>query len=182
MKADSQTRGCITAVRFRSRIKLNGINPYVLVSASLATRLKQNWRKSMPVRAALSGKTDVHWRVNLMPVGDGSFYLYLHGAIRKAAAADVGDMVRITAQFDDEYRNGPISPMPSWFARELDRNPGAKRGWEGLIPSRQKEILRYFSGLKSPQAQQRNVHRALQVLAGGKARFMAREWNALIDA
>jgi uncharacterized protein YdeI (YjbR/CyaY-like superfamily) len=68
--------------------------------------------------------------------------------------------------------------MPSWFGDELNRNRAAKQGWEGLTPSRQKEILRYFAGLKSPQAQQRNVRRALNVLAGGKARFMARLWNA----
>ena len=61
------------------------------------------------------------------------------------------------------------------------RNPAAKLGWKALTPSRQKEILRYFAGLKSPQAQRRNVQRALQVLAGGKARFMGRSWNAAGD-
>jgi len=46
-----------------------------------------------------------------------------------------------------------------------------------LIPSRQKEILRYFAGLKSAEAQERNLQRAIHVLSGGKARFMARSWN-----
>jgi Domain of unknown function (DUF1905) len=32
--------------------------------------------------------------------------------------------------------------------------------------------------MKSPQAQQRNLEKALRVLGGGKARFMARYWNA----
>jgi hypothetical protein len=63
----------------------------------------------------------------------------------------------------------------------LDRNPGAKKGWHRLTPSRQKEVLRYFAGLKSPQAQLRNVQNALYVLGGGKARFMARQWNADFD-
>jgi hypothetical protein len=168
----------LSALRFRSRIEINNINPYVLVDADQAARLKGNWRRPMPVCIQVNGKPDTPWRINLMPVGDGTFYLYLHGHVRKAAGVEVGDIVSLSLQFDDQYRGGPAHPMPSWFGDELDRNRAAKQGWEGLTPSRQKEILRYFAELKSPQAQQRNVQRALNVLAGGKARFMARSWNA----
>jgi hypothetical protein len=171
----------LTTLRFRSRIEINNINPYVLVDANRAARLKKNWRRPMPVRIQVNGKPDTPWRINLMPVGNGTFYLYLHGLVRKAAGADVGDVVSLAIQFDDEYKGGPAHPMPSWFGNELDRNPVAKQGWDDLTPSRQKEILRYFAGLRSPQAQQRNVQRALHVLAGGKARFMARSWNATGD-
>jgi Domain of unknown function (DUF1905)/Bacteriocin-protection, YdeI or OmpD-Associated len=171
----------LTTLRFRSRIEINNINPYVLVDADRAARLKKDWRRPMPVRIQVNGKPDTPWRINLMPVGNGTFYLYLHGLVRKAAGADVGDVVSLAIQFDDEYRGGPAHPMPSWFGDELDRNPAAKQGWDDLTPSRQKEILRYFAGLRSPQAQQRNVQRALHVLAGGKARFMARSWNAAGD-
>jgi hypothetical protein len=171
----------LTTLRFRSRIEINNINPYVLVDANRAARLKKNWRRPMPVRIQVNGKPDTPWRINLMPVGNGTFYLYLHGLVRKAAGADVGDVVGLAIQFDDEYKGGPAHPMPSWFGNELDRNPAAKQGWDDLTPSRQKEILRYFAGLRSPQAQQRNVQRALHVLAGGKARFMARSWNAAGD-
>jgi hypothetical protein len=59
----------------------------------------------------------------------------------------------------------------------LGRNPRAKRGWTALIPSRQKEVLRYFSGLKSAEAKARNLKQVLHVLSGGRARFMARLWN-----
>jgi hypothetical protein len=40
------------------------------------------------------------------------------------------------------------------------------------------EIIRYLVRLKSAQGQQRNVLRALHVLAGGKARFTGRAWEA----
>jgi Domain of unknown function (DUF1905)/Bacteriocin-protection, YdeI or OmpD-Associated len=165
-------------LRFRALIEIRGINPYVLVSAEQAARLKRNWRKPMPVRIQVNGKPDIPWRVNLMPVGDGSFYLYLQGQVRKESGTRVGDIARLTVEFDDEYRGGPVDPMPSWFGDELLRNSPAQGGWNSLPPSRQKEILRYLVRLKSPQAQQRNVQRALHVLAGGKARFMARWWNA----
>jgi hypothetical protein len=44
-----------------------------------------------------------------------------------------------------------------------------QKGWKELPPSRQKEIVRYVVRLKSPEAQQRYVRKALHVLAGGKA-------------
>jgi Domain of unknown function (DUF1905)/Bacteriocin-protection, YdeI or OmpD-Associated len=165
-------------LRFRALIEIRGINPYVLVSAEQAARLKRNWRKPMPVRIQVNGKPDIPWRVNLMPVGDGSFYLYLQGQVRKESGTSVGDIARLTVEFDDEYRGGPVDPVPSWFGDELLRNHSALKGWNGLPPSRQKEILRYLIGLKSPLAQQRNVQRALHVLAGGKARFMGRSWGS----
>jgi Bacteriocin-protection, YdeI or OmpD-Associated/Domain of unknown function (DUF1905) len=167
----------MTTLRFRSVIKIHDGNPYVLVSAARATALRKGWRKPLPVLVRIDGKPEGFWRINMMPIGDGSFYLYLHGDVRKASGTKVGDRVEAEVRFDPTYRGGPIHPMPSWFHIALRKNPKAKAGWEALIPSRKKEILRYFSWLKSPEARLRNVQRALHVLAGGKGRFMARSWN-----
>jgi hypothetical protein len=164
-------------LRFQSLIKINNINPYVLVTAKNAARLKKGWRKPLPVCVQVNGKPDTPWRINLMPIGDGSFYLYLHGDVRKASGTKVGDKVTLEVRFDGEYKNGPMHPMPSWFDAALDQNPRARQNFGALTPSRQKEILRYFSNLKSPEAQARNVQRAMRVLSGDKERFMARSWN-----
>jgi len=107
-------------LRFRSRIEINGINPYVLVRADQAGRLKSNWRRPMPVRVQVNGKPRTPWRINLMPVGDGDFFLYLHGDIRKASGTTVGDVASIILAFDDDYKGGPAHPMPPWFGDELD--------------------------------------------------------------
>ncbi|MBV9629414.1 MAG: DUF1905 domain-containing protein [Xanthobacteraceae bacterium] len=165
-------------LRFRAPIEIRGINPYVAVSAERAARLKPDWRKPLPVRIQVNGKPDVPWRINMMPAGDGSFFLYLHERVRNESATGVGDVVSVTIVFDDAYSGGPLHPMPGWFGSALKRNPSARRGWNNLAPSRQKEILRYLVRLKSAQAQQRNLERALHVLAGGKARFMGRAWEA----
>ena len=131
----------------------------------------------MPVRVQVNGKPEPPWRINLMPVGNGSFFLYLHGQVRKASGTNVGDVITVTIQFDDEYRGGPAGPLPTWFSEELDRNTQARKGWDSLPPSRQKEIQRYLVRLKSAEARQRNMEKALHVLAGGEARFMGRAWN-----
>lgn len=164
-------------LRFRAKIRIRGINPYVPVSAEQAARLKPDWRKPMPVRIQIAGKPDEPWRINMMPAGDGSFFLYLHGEVRKASGSDVGDVVDVAVAFDEDYRGGPADPMPPVFAEALRRFPSAQTGWDCLPPSRQKEILRYLARLKSPEAQMRNIEQAVHVLAGGKARFMGRSWN-----
>ena len=67
--------------------------------------------------------------------------------------------------------------MPTWFKQALSGNPQAKKNWMALIPSRKKEMLRYFSRLNSPAARARNLARALHVLSGERGRFMARAWK-----
>lgn len=167
----------MTTLRFRSVIQIQKINPYVLVSAKRAARIRKDWRKPLPVRVRVNGKPEKPWRINMMPVGDGTFYLYLHATVRKASKTKVGDTVSVELEFDDGYRSGPAHPMPSWFRDALDRNRSARQAWDQLIPSRQKEILRYFSWLKSTDARIRNARRAFHVLSGGKGRFMGRSWN-----
>lgn len=168
-------------LRFRGAIEIRGINPYVLVSTERASLLKAGWRRPMPVLVTVNGQPDPPWRINMMPVGDGSFYLYLHGQVRGTSATVVGDEVDVEITFDKDYRGGPADSMPPWFAEELERNVAARHGLEKLPPSRQKEILRYLSRLKSPEAQQRNTDLALHVLSGGKGRFLARSWNGHDD-
>ncbi len=167
----------MSRLRFRATIEINNINPYVLVDARRAAQIQKGWRKPLPVRLRVNGKPEEPWRINMMPIGDGSFYLYLHGNVRKASNTKVGDTVTVELEFDHEYRSGPAHPMPSWFRKALAQNQSAKNAWSKLIPGRQKEILRYFSHLKSPEALARNLQRAMHVLSGRKGRFMARSWN-----
>jgi Domain of unknown function (DUF1905)/Bacteriocin-protection, YdeI or OmpD-Associated len=162
---------------FSAVIKIRGVNPFILVSASRAKAVKTGWRKPLPVLVRINGKPRSAWRINMMPVGNGSFYLYLHGEIRKASGAAVGDRVRVEVDFDPGYRNGPQHPMPKWFRQALAGNPQAMKNWTALIPSRKKEILRYFARLNSADARARNLARALHALSGEPARFMGRAWK-----
>jgi hypothetical protein len=165
------------SLRLEAVIKIRGVNPFVLVSASRANAIKPGWRKPLPVLVRINGKPADPWHINMMPVGDGSFYLYLHGDIRKASGTAVGDRVRVEIDFDASYRNGPQHPMPSWFQQALAGNSPATKHWKELTPSRKKEIMRYFSRLNSPQARARNLARVLHVLSGETGRFMGRAWK-----
>ena len=139
---------------FTAEIKILKANPYILVSAEQALRLKPGWKKPLPVRVQINGKPDTPWRINMMPVGDGSFYLYLHGNVRKASGTKTGDKVRVAVSFDAEYRSGPMEKKPAWFNSALKKNPTAAKNWD-----------------------HRNLKRALDALSGSPERFMTRSWN-----
>ncbi|WP_416305932.1 DUF1905 domain-containing protein [Neptunicella sp. SCSIO 80796] len=102
----------------------------VLITAEDAERLQPGWRKPLPVKVKVNNKPDTAWRINAMPVGDGSFYLYLHEDVRKASKTRVGDRVNVDLAFDNEYRSGPAHPMPDWFGKELDQCAEALQKWQ----------------------------------------------------
>lgn len=164
-------------MKFSAKIEIYDDNPYVLVSKARATQLQGGWRKPMPVFVQINGQPKPAWKINMMPVGDGSFYLYLHGDVRKASNTKVGDTVSVDVKFDPTYKNGPLHAMPNWFRRALDKHEVAKKNWEALTPSRQKEVLRYFSRLQSDEAKDRNLEKAMHVLSGHEGRFLARDWK-----
>jgi hypothetical protein len=164
-------------VRFIEVIGIRGINPFVAVAKSIASRLKENWSKPLPVLVRINGQPEIPWHINMMPAGDGSFYLYLHQTVRKASGTKPGDTVEVELSFDESYRSGPAHPMPRWFRAALTATPEAKRAWTVLSPSRKKEVLRYFATLKSPEAKERNLKRAIQALSGCQVRFLARTWQ-----
>ena len=88
-------------LRFTSVIKIRDvINPYILVTITQAGSIKPGWRKPLPVLVQINGKPAVPWWINMMPVGDGSFYLYLHHDVRKASGTRLGDRVRVEVGFD----------------------------------------------------------------------------------
>jgi hypothetical protein len=164
-------------VKFSAPIEILGVNPYVLVEAERARRLMADWRKPMPVRVQINGAPSEPWRINMMPRGDGSFYLYLHETVRSASRTKVGDVVHVDVEFDHEYVAGPVHDMPAAFEHGLDISASAKAAWDALNPSRKKEVLRYFANIKSEEALNRNIARALEALSGPKVRFMGRTWK-----
>lgn len=167
----------MATLEFTTPIEIRGVNPYIIVSSDQAAKLKPNWRKPMPVLTRVNGQPAKAWRINMVPVGNGDFYLYLNGDVRKAASVRVGDIVAIAIDFDETYQNGPQHPIPAAFANALEQRPSAQANWDALPPSRQKELLRYFAGLKSEEALHRNVDRALSVLSGKPGHFMGRDWR-----
>ena len=61
----------MTSLRFQAKIEINGINPFVPVDAEQAARLREGWRKPMPVLVQVNGAPAEPWRINMdKPLGN----------------------------------------------------------------------------------------------------------------
>jgi uncharacterized protein YdeI (YjbR/CyaY-like superfamily) len=102
--------------------------------------------------------------------------------VRRASKTKVGDRVRVQLGFDAAYRSGPQQRMPVAFRRALVDEPAALAAWKGLPPSRKKEVLRYLAALKSAEARDRNIARAVRALARPRDRAKLGVWTSIVQS
>lgn len=155
---------------FSSKIQIIGINPYVLIPASVLKDLFRQAQKDkgpIPISGTLNGKPFIQTLVKY----SGKWRLYLNGPMREAAGIDVGDLASVTVAFDPIPRTIDIHPK---LSSALIKSKRAKKIFDALSPSLQKEIIRYISHLKTEESIDRNVKKAIQFLLG-KERFIGRD-------
>jgi hypothetical protein len=163
-------------LKIEARIEITGVNPYVTVSVERAEQLKAGWRGPMPVVVQVNGEPNPPWHINMMPRGDGSYFLYLAGVVRKASGTKVGDRVQVEVEFDANYRGGP-DELPVWFVDALQLDSVALANWAALSPSRQKEVVRYLLNLRSDEARERNLNQVMDMLTGNDGHWLGRDWK-----
>jgi bifunctional DNA-binding transcriptional regulator/antitoxin component of YhaV-PrlF toxin-antitoxin module len=155
---------------FKDIIKIIGVNPYIVPPESVLTGLfKESGRSAgpIPIRGTLNG----HDYIQTLVKFQGSWRLYLNMPMRKAAGIDVGDMAECTVEYDPRSR---AVKMPEALELALRKNPKARRVFDSLSPSRQKEINRTIAKLKDPDVVKKNVTRAIEFLCGN-GRFAGRD-------
>ena len=155
--------------KFKARIELIGINPFVFVPAKILKEIfKQSGKDKghIPVRGSVNRKS---YKQTLVKYS-GEWRLYINTTMLKDSPKQIGKIIDITIQHDTEDRT--IQPHPA-FAKALNENKEAKKIFDSLPPSRQKEIVRYIAALKTPGSITKNIHRAISFLAGDN-QFMGR--------
>jgi hypothetical protein len=168
-------------LKFSSKIQIINGNPYVRPPDHILLVIFQQADKDtspIPIKGKLNGAPFVQTLVRY----DNDWRLYVNIIMANAAeipfsksiAEIVGREVEIKVEFDP---NPPTYEMVEFLKDALEANPTARKNWDKLIPSRQKEILRYFSWLKSDEAKERNIKKLLEALTGSEIRFMARTWK-----
>ncbi|MEI9944176.1 MAG: DUF1905 domain-containing protein [Chitinophagaceae bacterium] len=155
---------------FTAKIYKIGINPYVLLPAAVLKELFKEAGKNkgpIPVHGTLNGHPFIQHLIKY----SGKWRLYLNTPMRKGAGIDVGDMANVKIEYDPEKRIIPVHPK---LQSAFNQNKKAKAVFDKLIPSRQKEIVRYIGNLKSDEAIEKNIKRAIAFLSG-KERFIGRD-------
>lgn len=155
---------------FFSKIHIIGVNPYVLLPASVLKELFLEAGKDkgpIPVKGKLNGNKFIQTLVKY----SGKWRLYLNTPMRKISGIDIGEIANVEIEFDPEPR---IIKMHSKLKDALSKNKKAESAFEKLPPYRQKEIVRYISFLKNEESIERNVAKVIQHLLG-KERFAGRD-------
>jgi hypothetical protein len=155
---------------FTAKIEIIGVNPYVLLPEEVLNEIFRQSDKNtgaIPVRGTLNGSKFIQTLVKY----SGKWRLYLNTPMRKSTETDVGDTVQIEIEYDSRPRTIPMHPK---LEKVLNENPDIKLVFEKLSPSRQKEIIRYISFLKTEVAIENNLKRVIQFLNGNE-RFVGRD-------
>ena len=155
---------------FSAKIFKIGINPYVLVPAAVLKALFKEAGKNkghIPIKGTINGYEFTQTLVKY----SGKWHLYLNTPMRKNSVSDVGDMVDMKIEMDTADRTVPMHPK---MKSALQKNRKANSIFLQLPSSRKKEICRYINHLKTDEAVNRNINKAIGFLLG-KARFIGRD-------
>ena len=96
----------------------------------------------------------------------GKFMIGVSNENRKAAGVAAGDMIDVDLELDTKPRELAV---PDDFAKALDRDPRAKRYFEGLSNSKKQRLVLPVANGKTPETRQRNIDKAMTALREGKA-------------
>ena len=156
--------------QFKARLEIIVGNPFVFVPSEILGNIfeQADRRKGpIPIRGTINNEAYQQTLVKY----SGQWRLYVNMKMLKDSPRRIGEMITVEIEFDPSDRT--IAPHPK-LARALEENKEAKRTFEQLSPSRQKEIVRYISSLKTEKSIEKNVTRAINFLTG-KERFVGRE-------
>jgi hypothetical protein len=154
---------------FKAEILLIGSNPYVVVPDAILNALFEKAGRNkgpIPIWGKLNRKI---YRQTLVRYR-GAWRLYINSVILLNSPKRIGDVVEISIDLDPADRT---VKTPSALILALNRNRTARKAFSELTPSRKKEISRYIGSLKTKEAVERNVKRAVDFLSG-KGRFVGR--------
>lgn len=155
---------------FQTHLQIIDGNPYVALPTSVleAVFAESGRDKSpIPVHGSINGEP---YRQTLVKFR-GAWRLYVNMEMLTDSPRRVGERIDVEVTFDPRDRT--IAAHPT-FAAALAGNDEARDAFEALPPSRQKEILRYIASLKTDDAIDRNVDRAIGFLLGD-GRFVGRD-------
>lgn len=155
---------------FNATLEIIVGNPFVYLPCEILENIFQQATRGkghIPVRGTINGK---QYQQTLVYYS-GNWRLYINMEMLKNSPKRIGEEIEVEIEFDPSDRT--IAPHPK-FSKALADNKDANEVFENLSASKQKEIVRYISFLKTEASIDRNVAKAINFLLG-KERFVGRE-------
>lgn len=158
------------ALHFKAKIDIIGINPFVhLPKKILQAIFKQAGKQTSPIQVKGTINGDA-FKQNLVRYQE-EWRLYINTTMLKRSPQRIGERIEISIAFDPDPR---IIEAPPEFIQALNANKEAKKVFEQLNNSTQKEVTRYLAKLKTRESLEKNIERAIDFLLG-KTSFAGRE-------
>ena len=148
----------VKALTFKARIYKVGINPCVKVPGRITAGMVPT-KGYIPVKGIINGYKFIQ---TLCPVKDEPYRLYINGPMLKGSKTKLGDVITINLEQDFASRTIPLR-MSTAFGKALKKH-NLLVAFRKLIPSQQKEILRYINNLKTVEARARIVEKVVRHL------------------
>ena len=133
---------------------------YLHIPADIAHRLLPGVRKSFRVKGSL----DAHpiSRVSLIPAGGGDFILAFNAAMRKGTRKGEGATIAVAIEVDKAGIQ-----MPPDFTAWLAEDDAANTFFGTLPESHRNYWINWLNGVKTPEARESRLARAVAALARG---------------
>jgi len=133
---------------------------YVDVPEAIGRALeKESGRKKhIPVVAIANGRSA---RTTITPAGGGRYRLQFNATLRKAAHADIGDIVGVELRIDRASRTLPVPPE---LQDALKNRPRERKTLQKMGPGSRRQFFLYLSKAKSPEVRRKRIARLLEVL------------------
>jgi len=113
-------------------------------------------------RVAVAGTINNHpFRNSLMPEGDGTHSMMVSKALQAGARASAGDLVAVVMDIDNAERKVEVQEE---FRMALKRAPAARKFFEQLSYSRQKEFTDWIADAKRPETKSARVGKSMERL------------------
>lgn len=147
---------------FKAVIEIIGINPFVFVPEKILAAVLQKAGKEkgpIPIKGVINKNP---YRQTLVKYA-GHWRLYINTIMLKDSPKRIGETITISIEFDPADRKLSMHPE---LGKALAKNKTAKENFKKLPASRQQEIIRYISNLKTAESVERNITRAVNFLSG----------------
>ena len=154
---------------FKAEIKIIGINPFVFVPKHILKNIFVEAGKDkgyIPICGMVNEKEYVQTLLKYQ----GDWRLYINTTMLPNSPKRIGELIKVTIKLDTQDRT--IKPNPK-LVKAFDENKEAKNVFDKLTASKQKEIIRYISFLKSDVSIGKNIEKVVGFLTG-KNKFLGR--------
>ena len=148
-------------MKFRATILLAGKTATGFeVPAAVVAKLGSS--KKPAVRVTIKGYT---YRSTVATMS-GRFMLPVSAVVREAAGIAAKDKVDVDVELDTAPREVTVPPD---FSRALNREPAAKRFFEGLSFSNKQRIVMAIESAKAPETRERRIAKSVSSLREGRS-------------